>query len=385
MAFNLFKWFTTGNGDDSSKPDTDSAPSRGNDRWSEYLFTDKVPNPKQAPGLRKPTPQPRVQELQDRGYGSKINPFTAGQTANNVWGEALGAVAEGRGNEPARDLPSVVALTPATDPGLDKMYQAEQARKDYGTSLGKNSLDNVKELSWEEYDALSPRARAAVDANTILLAAVRQDAESALPSSQGDADYLRGVEALFGKEGGSDTYAPNTLKALQDLGISNVETGDLDQYLSGGALLRENDLPGILTDGSDYTGDDNRARNANALSKSAIGQLADRLNQGDGLTSGLAWNNTNRADLDEFFDRLSLRSNQQKFQEEPQLASELTGMFLSEHPELTPATLGAYLTDRVNRYEYSRTLNEGASFGPGSADQYIDPSELRALLFTKGG
>ena len=107
----------------------------------------------------------------------------------------------------------------------------------------------TKELSQEAYAALAPRQRAAIDANTALAQAImadkaEYDANAKLATS--DKDYVSGVKALFGEERGSENYAPRTLAVLQSLqntGTANVVgKSDLDDYLTGRRLLREDDL-----------------------------------------------------------------------------------------------------------------------------------------------
>ena len=395
MAFNLFKWFTTGNGDDdapapkpspkastpapSSRP---SAPKPRSSQWDQYV--NQTPTTR-TPGIAAARPtedQSRARDLRNEGYGSALsNPVAAAQAANSVWGESLGAVLDGRGDEPATELRSARALTPPTDPALKPQYDAAQSRSNYDAALGSNSLSDVRELTWDQYNALTPRARAAVDANTALVSAVRQDLAAGQNLEAADDTYLQGVEALFGKQGGSDTYAPATMQALSQLGLGNTETGDLDQYLRGGALLTEDDL-GQLTEQNfaGYTGTDSRVKNALALSERALSGINAQLQSGS-----TGYDPVDATDIDQFLDSLALRSNQQIFQEDPAQVGQLVGLFLDEHPNLTPESFGQYFEDRINRYDYSMAQGLPASLGSGSADLYINPSELRSLVFSKGG
>ena len=282
-------------------------------------------------------------------------------------------------------------LIPTNGSGLFNARLEEAAKPapiDYGDALGANDLGNIKELTWDEYDALSPRARAAVDANSALLNAVRQDKQANLLSKEsGDDSYNEGVKALFGEHGGSDTYAPATLKVLQDLGLSNTETGDIDQYLSGGALLRADDLPNLNDQNfAGYEGKDVRVQNALALSEKALGNMASKLQSGENPLSGLTYDDPAASELDQLFDSLALRDNQQIFQQDPAKAGEVIGLFLQENPSIDQNTFARYFEDRINRYDYNRAVGTpGASLGAGDAALYIDPSELRSLIFPTGG
>ena len=300
-----------------------------------------------------------------------------------------------------QDKPSVVNvngnLIPTNGSELFNARLEEAAKRapvDYGDALGANDLGNIKELTWDEYDALSPRARAAVDANSALLNAVRQDKQANLLSKEsGDDSYNEGVKALFGEHGGSDMYAPATLKALQDLGLSNTETGDIDQYLNGGALLRYDELeilnptPIPVENGMNVAGDTSpRIQNALALGDKALASMASKLQSGENPLSGLTYDDPAVGELEELFDALALRENQRLFQEDPAAAGEIIGLFLQDNPSIDQNTFARYFEDRINRYDYSRAAgDQAASLGNGAPELYIDPSELRSLIYQKGG
>jgi hypothetical protein len=88
-------------------------------------------------------------------------------------------------------------------------------------------------LTWEAYDSLGDQQKAAVDWNTLLIDAREKDfsdsVKIATPEEQ--AAYDAEVTRLFGAQGGSNRYAPNTMKLLGQLDV--VQLGqDLDEYLS---------------------------------------------------------------------------------------------------------------------------------------------------------
>ncbi|MGV0949419.1 MAG: hypothetical protein ACOYB3_02015 [Azonexus sp.] len=88
-------------------------------------------------------------------------------------------------------------------------------------------------LTWEAYDSLGDQQKAAVDWNTLLIDAREKDFSEALDvaSPEQKVQYDSEVERLFGTAGGSERFAPNTMKLLSELDV--VQLGqDLDEYLS---------------------------------------------------------------------------------------------------------------------------------------------------------
>ena len=374
MAFNLFKWFTTGNGDEDTPKPKAKAPSDQPRTWDKYLATGR-----KAPSADKTN----IPQSVLRDPNASKTAVGTGPYGSQGWGQL-------------KEIPRynyTKTAEPTKNPSF-KQYpdNVEQQniddRQNYDMALGANDLGNIKELTWDEYDALSPRARAAVDANSALLNAVRQDKQANLLSKEsGDDSYNEGVKALFGEHGGSDTYAPATLKVLQDLGLSNTETGDIDQYLSGGALLRADDLPNLNDQNfAGYEGKDVRVQNALALSEKALGNMASKLQSGENPLSGLTYDDPAASELDQLFDSLALRDNQQIFQQDPAKAGEVIGLFLQANPSIDQNTFARYFEDRINRYDYSRAAgDQAASLGNGAPELYIDPSELRSLIYQKEG
>jgi hypothetical protein len=110
-------------------------------------------------------------------------------------------------------------------------------------------VGKVKPMSWEEYEALSPRARAAVDFNTMLVTAVNKDKASqkqyeTSADKQERAQYEVGVQEMFGDERGSDLYAPETMAVLQQIKFKDPQA-DLDDFLGLKAAITEDDLKTI--------------------------------------------------------------------------------------------------------------------------------------------
>lgn len=93
----------------------------------------------------------------------------------------------------------------------------------------------VKPMSWEDYNKLSPRAKAGVDFNTMLNRAVQRDLklQDKYDKKNIPEAYKVGIREIFGEGRDSDTgiYAPETLAALQTMKLKDPG-GDLDDYLS---------------------------------------------------------------------------------------------------------------------------------------------------------
>lgn len=419
-GFNLFK-FLAGD-DEESAPKKGPAPSTQPSAWERFLRGSAAgtPMPKFSLGFGgTPSPKPGNKVEPVEAPAAKEPPKFSGDYSSlktNVpldvlrdpnaskhvngtygatnWGDLKEIPQYVPGQTNKKDTSVFQNSNPAPSYRSNEEVLSTDARDSWTAGLGTNSLTNVRELTWDEYDALSPRARAAIDANTALLAAVRADTQAALKTAdQSDDSYASGIEALFGKEGGSDTYAPATLKALQDLGLSNTETGDIDQYLNGGALLRSDDLesfnptPIPVENGMNVAGDTSpRIQNALALGDKALASMASKLQSGENPLSGLTYDDPVVSELDQLFDSLALRDNQRIFQQDPAKAGEVIGLFLQENPSIDQDTFARYFEDRINRYDYSRAAgDQAASLGNGAPELYIDPSELRSLIYQKGG
>ena len=131
-----------------------------------------------------------------------------------------------------------------------------------------------EEMSWEDYNALDPETRAAVDANTLLREAVDKDTalvtqfdsnkDGRLSYAEGRKHYAakddknygnnyhrvfnRGVNVDNNRTQASEvgelndlTYAPNTLAVLNMLDL-NDKKGVIDDYLNGTAFINADDI-----------------------------------------------------------------------------------------------------------------------------------------------
>lgn len=145
----------------------------------------------------------------------------------------------------------------------DAREQADQERElldrrlEFQQALGNNvqgpkdpaqlqdlGVPETRRLTWEEYQALGPRQRAAVDFNAMLVQAVRKDRRlqgKYDATEEQRAKYDSSVEEMFGPDRGSETYAPETVGLLRQIGYDN-DSADLDDFLGLGAAITSSDL-----------------------------------------------------------------------------------------------------------------------------------------------
>ena len=123
-----------------------------------------------------------------------------------------------------------------------------------GRSIRKQAFGEANEtraMTREEYNALSPRERAAVDFNTALSRAVAKDEARAKKGQYEDVtdtqreQYEKTVNRLFGETRGSDRYAPETVALLDQLDYKD-KFGDLDDFLDLKILATDEDISGGL-------------------------------------------------------------------------------------------------------------------------------------------
>ena len=238
----------------------------------------------------------------------------------------------------------------------------------------------IKQLSWEEYDALSPKQRAAVDFNGALYNATNADKQAQLkgaddPNVRGS--YDKALEKTFGsRDRGSDTYAPNTLALLSTLGL-NDKGGDLDEWLNMGGAVTAGDLESAGV-GSDIL--TLEAQDALPLGQRTTLQLSNRTNnrlndvlaKGQNLLSAsaqqaTAWGAVNA-------DQLSSASS--AFTSNDQKAQDFSDLFDS-----AVSTNVGYTTDANG----NATLNTNArNLVASSLEEYnYDPNEFRDYMIAR--
>lgn len=238
----------------------------------------------------------------------------------------------------------------------------------------------VKQLSWEEYDALSPQQRAVVDFNGALYNATNADKQAKLkgaddPNVRGS--YDQAVAKTFGKgDRGSDTYAPNTMALLSTLGL-NDEGGDLDEWLGMGGAVTAGDLEtagegiGVLTPQAQAVLPLGR-RTALQLSDHTGSRLSEVLARGQNLLAAsaqqaTAWGST---------DATRLASSNPAFTGNDQKSQDFAGLFdLAVSPDV------GYTYDADGKASLNQDArNQVAS----SLEQYdYDPNEFRDYMVAR--
>ena len=101
--------------------------------------------------------------------------------------------------------------------------------------------DRVDPMTEEEYYALSPTQRAAVDFNTMLVGAVRRDRKNDVnPTDQQQSLYDAQVEKMFGESYGGQ-YSPETVALLKSIGYHD-DAASLGDFLGLDATIKARDL-----------------------------------------------------------------------------------------------------------------------------------------------
>lgn len=99
-------------------------------------------------------------------------------------------------------------------------------------------------LTSKQYNALSPEQRAAVDFNTQLVAAREKDLNTEYHATDKQREqYHKEVTRLFGNDGGSYRYAPETLGLLEQIKLKPDAGQDMDNYLGLEAAVDIKELP----------------------------------------------------------------------------------------------------------------------------------------------
>lgn len=100
-----------------------------------------------------------------------------------------------------------------------------------GAKMG-SGLGHAKTLTRDDYNDLTPRQRAAVDLNSMLASAVRQDSElKRRGKKQGGAEYDATVKEVYGEDAPEMRYAPATMNLLDTLNV-DLSSTDLDRMLN---------------------------------------------------------------------------------------------------------------------------------------------------------
>jgi hypothetical protein len=294
----------------------------------------------------------------------------------------------------------------------ERQVEQKQEASKQNNYFGDEDQYTPKEMSVDAYLTLTPIQRAAVDANTALVAAAEEDVASwakqqVAGKAIDDKQYLDQVKGAFGETGGSDTYAPRTMAVLEDLGL-NLQGKDLDQYLNHSALVTDADLKLIGSNANvpipGLTAADPRQQNATAFAEAASSRLSETLAAGQNLLDSLRTgseagpqlfgqpattapvgfaNNERDADLSQAFDILAQTRSQQDLT--PETLGGLYAELETKHG-VTPNEVAQYFETRLQANEYLNATEETdvALGGAGSSQEYLAPQDFRAKFLKRG-
>lgn len=270
----------------------------------------------------------------------------------------------------------------------------------------------AKELTDQEYGALPTRQRAAVDFNTQLVAAI--EADKALGQTDAkveNKEYDATLAQMFGKRGGSDTYAPNTVALLQTVDFED-KAADLDQFLGLQASVTEDDLASLtprsdrLSQGVPGEFRSARATSANNITNGTLAAMSQVLAKGQSLlqasapaaasygaaggsgsvqealagagtaTTAPGFGST-EADwaVQTFFEEMAKAKPQQPITDAD--ISSALGV-LQQQYGVTPDDYARYADTRLRATEYGRVLDQKTPLGTDTAVEYKTPEQFRA-------
>lgn len=240
----------------------------------------------------------------------------------------------------------------------------------------------TRELTWDEYNALSPQQRAAVDANTAIADAALLDKDAGTERAEG---YDEAVNSLFGTSGGSDRYAPATLAVLEQLGLKDLRGNDLDNFLNLDSLVTMDDLKLLTPEGEAQLAgapkgrEPMRLENAFSLSRAATSTLAQTLAKGQTLlqATGLsqsAFDEETTGYLDQLWESMARKDNGY---DRARADADIAGM--RDELGLDNDAIYDYFNRRLSAATY------GGALGSNPGATYMSADEIRNTYLTAGG
>ena len=186
--------------------------------------------------------QPQQTEEQRKQQTDLILGSSVAQTADGLAGAAM-------------TLHPMAAKAVAEAEGAAVEKAAKEAQEIRSQNRARTPRER-RQLTWDEYDALDPAARAAVDFNGMLAQAVDKDkqltkldadasGEVTMREAAGKLKNLNGYRAaykrMYGREAADDTvYAPSTLGLLNSMDLR--DSGDIRDFVRGAGFVNDDDL-----------------------------------------------------------------------------------------------------------------------------------------------
>lgn len=119
---------------------------------------------------------------------------------------------------------------------------AESAKRATRRGLNQQRGRGIETMTTEEYNALTPKQKAAIDLNTLLVNAVREDrGVEAKGENPGGESYDAQVAEVFGEDAKNTRYAPNTVQLLDDANIE-IDDAKLNDFLKLKVAITAEDL-----------------------------------------------------------------------------------------------------------------------------------------------
>lgn len=189
-----------------------------------------------------------LQQMVEGGYSADY--YSGKRTASEYpRGIGVGSSIDSWANLNMPELEAELAKRIRTgDPGPGTGMLAE--RRQAAIKQARGEKPEVEQMTWDEFNALNPQQQAAVKFNSLLVQAVRRDRKQRKLGNYDDVTpeqlktYQTASDNMFGEDGGSLRYAPETMNVLQqvDLDVADI---DLDDFLSLRAAITEDDLKNL--------------------------------------------------------------------------------------------------------------------------------------------
>lgn len=119
---------------------------------------------------------------------------------------------------------------------------AESKRRAQRKGLNGQKGNKVEQMTLEEYAALTPKQKAAIDLNTMLVEAVRKDTDG--EGREEGKKYDDRVDALFGGVGDDQPFAPATVKLLEKINYQGNDT-NVNDFLQLKAAFTAADIENL--------------------------------------------------------------------------------------------------------------------------------------------
>ena len=117
-------------------------------------------------------------------------------------------------------------------PSDEELAKADRLEEKLGRVQTPGDAPRAKQMTWEQYQALDPDQRAAVDFNTLLIKAREKDLNTDYqPSEEQRTAYHDKMVSIMGEGNGSRTFAPETLQLLDQINFEG-HGEDFDSFLS---------------------------------------------------------------------------------------------------------------------------------------------------------